>query len=205
MSANLMLSEKRMVQISRNIDGQGVYWTDNICDEIPVAYRFNDLPPMTVMECFQKVNAKYPSMIALKTKRKGITLTWTKTQYYDAAAQFAKALMSLNIKEKSGINIIGFNSPEWVISWLGGVFGNYISAGVYSTNTAEVCKSIALNSDANVIIAENESYILRYEQCYDELKNLIKCIVLWDGTVPQTCKFPVFTFNEFLEKGRHYI
>ena len=46
---------------------------------------------------------------------------------------------ALNINERSGVNILGFNSPEWVISYFGGLFFNSVCTGVYLTNNADAC------------------------------------------------------------------
>lgn len=45
----------------------------------------------------------------------------------------------MNVSEFSAVNIIGFNSPEWVIAFFGSMFSNYIPVGVYTTNGPEAC------------------------------------------------------------------
>lgn len=69
--------------------------------------------------------------------RKNKIFTWTWTQYYTEAINFAKALKALNITERSAVNIMGFNSPEWVIAYIGGILYNCISTGIYITNEPE--------------------------------------------------------------------
>lgn len=52
---------------------------------------------------------------------------------------FAKGLIALGIERQHAVNIIGFNSQEWVIAFTGSIFGYYYPVGVYTTNNAEAC------------------------------------------------------------------
>ena len=62
---------------------------------------------------------------------------------------------TLNINERSGVNILGFNSPEWVISYMGGLFYNSVCTGVYLTNNADACFYQADHSDAELIVCDS--------------------------------------------------
>jgi long-subunit acyl-CoA synthetase (AMP-forming) len=56
--------------------------------------------------------AKFSSKAALNYEKKPnqwVTLTYR--QYFDLSVNFAKALISLGIKDYTAVNIIGFNSP----------------------------------------------------------------------------------------------
>jgi long-subunit acyl-CoA synthetase (AMP-forming) len=41
--------------------------------------------------------------------------------------------MALKVTEQRSVNIVGSNSPEWLISFFGSVFGNFLPIGVYAT------------------------------------------------------------------------
>lgn len=58
---------------------------------------------------------------------------------YQESEQFAKACVAVGAKERSSVNIMGHNAPEWTISFLGGILGNYVISGVYITNGPEAC------------------------------------------------------------------
>jgi len=122
MNGTSLISEKRMCTLADSLDGKRVYWTDNIEDELPVVYSPNGdttIIPETIPETFIKSASRHPHVPALQVTRNKVTYTWTKQQYLDDVKTFAKAIMSLQIKQKTAINIIGFNSPEWFIAWLG--------------------------------------------------------------------------------------
>lgn len=63
-------------------------------------------------------------------------------------------MAALDITERSGVNIIGFNSPEWAISYFGSVFYNCVATGVYITNNPDACYYQADHSDAELIVCE---------------------------------------------------
>ena len=81
--------------------------------------------------------------------------TWTWTQLAHDVSTFSKACMKVGAEQRAGVNILGFNSPEWYIAYLGAICANYIAAGVYTTNGTEACTYVAEHSEAEVIVVEN--------------------------------------------------
>lgn len=75
----------------------------------------------------------------MRVMRKQKEYIWTWNQYYTDTLGFAKALHFLGVDERSCVNIMGFNSPEWAISFYGGILHNNVSSGIYTTNGAEAC------------------------------------------------------------------
>jgi long-chain-fatty-acid--CoA ligase ACSBG len=63
--------------------------------------------------------------------------------------------MSLNLTPYRSVNILGFNSPEWLITFYGSIFGFYMPVGIYTTNNAEACQYVSSHSDAELIVVEN--------------------------------------------------
>ena len=64
--------------------------------------------------------------------------------------------MKMKIDPWKAVNIIGFNSPEWNISFYGSIFANNVPVGVYTTNNPEACRYIADHSDCQLAIVENQ-------------------------------------------------
>lgn len=52
---------------------------------------------------------------------------------------FAKSLHAIGVQERKAVNVMGHNSPEWVIAYQGAIIYNCISTGVYITNGPEAC------------------------------------------------------------------
>ena len=60
-------------------------------------------------------------------------------QYYTDIKRFAKALIKIGVEHRKTVNIIGFNAPEWAISFFGTLFADCVCSGVYTTNNIESC------------------------------------------------------------------
>jgi long-chain-fatty-acid--CoA ligase ACSBG len=65
--------------------------------------------------------------------------TWTWNQYYADSMAFAKSLHAISVDPRKSVNIMGFNSPEWAISYMGSLMHNNVACGVYTTNGADAC------------------------------------------------------------------
>ena len=90
--------------------------------------------PQTVSEMFiMQIKASGPRN-AMFVERNGKPIAWTWDQYYLDAMKFAKACHKMQVKDKSAVAIMGFNSPEWAIAFFGGVMNNMIGTGIYITN-----------------------------------------------------------------------
>ena len=134
---------------------------------------------------------------------------WTWKQYYDDCDKFAKTLIHLNVESFGIVNIIGFNSPEWLIANNGAMMAGCIAAGVYSTNTPDACHYITDHSKAGVVVVEDNKQLKKYEQILnDPKKNLpyLKAIVVWGEKVDpkitvKGCK--VYSWDEFLALGKN--
>ena len=123
-------------------DGENLYWTTDMKKELPVRMEprlvGNEIL-MTIPERFIEAANEFHYKDALLIERKGQVLKWTWSEYHIDVIAFAKAMYKLGINERSSVNIMAANGPEWFISFMGGVFYNCVSAGVYPTNNADAC------------------------------------------------------------------
>ena len=74
--------------------------------------------PTTIPEIFADRVKKSGNDVALHIKRAEVQ-TWTFAQYYRDCLHFACGLIELGVPERSCVNIIGYNCPEWLISYVG--------------------------------------------------------------------------------------
>ena len=113
---------------------------------------------------------------------------------------FARACIKVGAPIRSSVNIIGFNSPEWFIAYLGAMCANFISAGVYTTNKSDACSYIAEGSEASIIIVENREQLAKYEPEMHKLQG-IKAVVVY-GERPHGSTDPrVYDWAEFMKFG----
>ena len=111
--------------------------------------------PTTLIEEFHKVIKIKGQNKALVVKRNKKWVSWNYIQFYEEGRAFARALISLGIEQKTSVNIIGFNAPEWMIGFWGSLFGGYLPVGVYTTNNEGTCLHMLKDSNCQVVIAEN--------------------------------------------------
>jgi long-chain-fatty-acid--CoA ligase ACSBG len=77
---------------------------------------------------------------------------WTFNDLYAQSVSFAKAMIYLGIQPRKCTNIIGFNSPEWVLAFIGSSFADCVPVGIYTTNGSEACQYIVDHSEAELIV-----------------------------------------------------
>lgn len=82
------------------------------------------VPPTTVCEVLKRVARRFPSKPALRVKRGGEWITWTWKEYYTDIAYAAKSMIRVGVEPFRGVCVLGFNSPEWFISYLGGIMAS---------------------------------------------------------------------------------
>jgi len=68
---------------------------------------------------------------ALFVEREGKRIIWNWDAYFRETVNFAKALLKLKVKERSTVAIMGFNSPEFVFSFIGSLLYNCVCTGIY--------------------------------------------------------------------------
>lgn len=115
------------------------------------------VPPMTVCEAFKRVTKKYSFKPALRVKRNNEWATWTFKDYYDDVTKATKSMIKLGVERFHGVCILGFNSPEWFISYLAGIMVSWplphsqtppvlqtLQTSVSMTSTRELSSDITL-------------------------------------------------------------
>ena len=133
-------------------------------------------------------------------------MTWDYQKYYDESINFAKSLIALGIPNYSTVNIIGFNSPEWAVTFSGSILGNYIPIGIYTTNGPDACEYIANHSETEIVVLEDRSHLKKYIAVKDKIPK-IKYFVLYKDTVPQDLDADfigkVLTWKQLMDLGKN--
>lgn len=170
------------------------------------SHQLSSKTPETVPIVFDRTVAKYGDEIALSTENletnEWENLTWS--QYYAEVNKFAKSLIALNFEAHKAINIIGFNSKEWLIANNGAIIAGGVAVGIYTTNLSDACKYITEHSEAEVVVAENYKQAQKFTQITGDLPKL-KCIVVWDESdKPEgiECPIPIHSWAAFMDLGK---
>eukprot|EP00455_Lapot_gusevi_P047118 TRINITY_DN6321_c0_g1_i4.p1 TRINITY_DN6321_c0_g1~~TRINITY_DN6321_c0_g1_i4.p1 ORF type:complete len:709 (+),score=240.31 TRINITY_DN6321_c0_g1_i4:98-2224(+) len=162
--------------------------------------------PVTVIEAFERCVRNVPNAIALKVER-GPNMewqSWTFSEYLAQVQQAARALIHLGMQHFQSVNIIGFNSPEWVIGNMAAIYAGGKAAGIYTTNGSDACRYIVEHSEAAVVLVENKQQLDKFLPFRDQVPSL-KAIVQWSGPVPaginDNARVPVYSWAQFMEMG----
>ncbi|KAF0735436.1 hypothetical protein Ae201684_008123 [Aphanomyces euteiches] len=161
------------------------------------------LAPETIIDAFRKrvkASGNFPAYYSKKNGGEYTHKTWT--EYFADCRRFAKSLIALGLSPFDTINIIGFNSIEWVTANMGGILAGCVSAGVYTTSNPDACFYIADHSQSKVIVCDGVAQLEKYVAIAHKLPSL-KALVIYNDVVPQDlrCPVPVYTFEDFLTLG----
>lgn len=159
--------------------------------------------PMTVLQLFASTAAKHATQRAMCLKRpvNGVMpadwQVWTWKQYYADCVRFAKTLLHLGVDSYHVVNILGFNSPEWLIANCGAQLAACIAAGIYATNIADACVYVTGHSKAAVVVLEDNKQLAKYASRSAELpalkvrererKYVYVCVCVWRLVVCVIC------------------
>ena len=137
-------------------------------------------------------------------ERDGKVQTWTWDQYYADSMAFAKACAHLKVVEKSSVAVMGFNSPEWAISFSGGIMYNCVNTGIYLTNAPEACLYQVEHSEAEVVVVENLEMLNRFiKSGKDEIKRVKAFVVYGEKKLPaEVSDNRVYHWTDFLKLGK---
>lgn len=135
-------------------------------------------------------------------ERNGKILQWTWTQYYNDCRSFAKSMHKLNITERSAVAIMGFNSPEWVIAFWGGIMYNCVNTGIYSTNEADAVVYQSDHAEAEVAVVETAAMLDKFIKNSDKMPRLKAIIVYGEDKIPDHVKDNrVYMWSDFMRLG----
>ena len=160
-----LVSTKGYQQLIGSTDGKNLWWTTDIDVELPIKVRQfgpGSEPPMTIPDLFKRTTAKQGDKPAFYIERQGKVLSQTWNQFYKESESFAKAMSVVGVQERKSVLIMGHNSPEWVVSFMGGAMYNCIVSGVYPTNNAEACLYQAEHSEAELVVVDSIEQLKKY-------------------------------------------
>jgi long-chain-fatty-acid--CoA ligase ACSBG len=156
--STILMSSQGYADLVGTKNGQNLYWTTDINAEIPIKMAATgsgaSIKPETIPAVFKRTALQRGDNNALNVMRDKKEVSWSWNQYYNDCFSFAKALHMVGIDERKCVNIMGFNSPEWAIVYLGSMMHNNVVSGVYTTNGIEACIYQAEHSEAEVIVVE---------------------------------------------------
>ena len=117
---------------------------------------------------------------------------------------FSKALANLNVTARSAVAVMGFNSPEWLMTFLGAINYNAVITGIYITNEPDACLYQATHASAEVVVCDSIERLRGFTVNLDKLPK-VKAFVVWGvNSLPEEFQGPLFyLWKDFLAIGTH--
>lgn len=139
---------------------------------------------------------------ALRVRRDGGWRTTTWSAYAREARRVGRALLKVGVTPGSGVSIIGYNSPEWLLADVGAILAGAVPAGIYTTNTPAQVRYITHHCDAKVAFADTAEQVEKFVVEQERLPELTTVIqMLGRPTESQRGRLRVIGWEDFLKLG----
>lgn len=160
----------------------------------------NSTPPLSVPGLLSRTASAYGNHTAFVTRAdaNGNRKTYTYREYENQVRTVAKAFLKLGLERYHGVCILGFNSPEWIISDVAAIYAGGFAVGVYTTNSAEACQYCAESSRANIIVVEDSKQLEKIQKIKQNLPHL-KAIVMYED---KTEDKDVLSWDDLIKIGK---
>ncbi len=136
----------------------------------------------TVADLLPLAVAKYGDAPAMRWKEE--SGAWVTQSYAEVGAvveRLALGLIDLGIEKGDKVSILANTRPEWTYVDFAALSAGATVVPIYQTNSAEECQYVLENSDARLVIVENEEQLEKIRAVRERLPKLEQ-IVIMEGT-----------------------
>ncbi len=134
----------------------------------------------TIVHHLERHAAQRGGRAALHDKVTGTWRTTSWREYNKATRDIGKAMIASGLGKGDVVTILGANRPEWVIAALGAMRIGAVSAGVYTTCSAEEIGYIVEHSESPILVLETLEQLGRVLEVWDTVPTL-KQVVMMQG------------------------
>lgn len=159
----------------------------------------NSMSATTILHHLERNATEHGARPALHDKLTGSWRSTSWSEYNRLTRLCARAMLDLGLGEGDVVTILGANRPEWVITALGAMRIGGVSAGIYTSCSAEEIGYIIGHSDAPLVIVETLEQLGRIQEVWDDLP-MLKTAVMMDGA-GESDDPRVLSWTKFLERA----
>ena len=126
---------------------------------------------------------------------------WVATSWRDfdrQVDQAARALIALGVPPGGTVGILGFNRPEWTLSYLGAMDAGAVPIGIYQTCAPNQIGYIAGHAEMRLIVVEDREQWLKVSQVRGELPALEHVVMMAGGEAQDD---EVLGWDDFMTRG----
>jgi len=144
------------------------------------------------------------SKVAMRVKELGIWRPYTWEDYYNNVKWLSLGLISLGLKEKDKICIIGESKPQWIWSEVSAQAAGCTPVGIFTDCMPNEVKYFITHSDASFVVAEDQEQVDKILQIKGDLPQLKK-VIYWDEKGLWGYDDPILmSFLDLIEAGEKY-
>jgi long-chain acyl-CoA synthetase len=144
---------------------------------------------------------QWATQAALRHKKKGIWHTVTWAGYYEQARAVGLALVDQGLQPGQSVAILAENRPEWLYADMGAQAMGLIGVGLYPTASAEQVAFILQDSQARVLIVENQEQLDKALAVRAQCPHLQRIVVIDLEGLRKLSDPQVSTWTDFVGRG----
>src|SRR3954469_18792275 len=126
----------------------------------------------TVADLLPRAAAMYGSAVAVKYKEGDQWVSRTFAEVIETVRPLAMGLVELGVRKGDRVSILGNTRPEWTYFDFAALSIGATVVPIYQTNSPEECRYVLENSDAKVVVVEDDEQIEKVREVRDKLPAL---------------------------------
>jgi len=124
---------------------------------------------------------RYGSMPAVRYKQDGNWVDRSFTEVLEIARSLSLGLIELGVAKGDKVSILGNTRPEWTYFDFAALSAGAVVVPIYQTNSPEECQYVLENSDAKVVVVEDDEQLEKVRAVRDRLP-LLEHVVRMTGS-----------------------
>jgi long-chain acyl-CoA synthetase len=136
---------------------------------------------VTIADLLPRAAEKYAGKDAITYKEGGSWVSVTYDEVRDTVRSLSLGLVALGVEKGDKVAILGNTRPEWTYFDFAALSAGAIVVPIYQTNSPEECEYVLENSDAKLVVVEDDEQLAKVRQVRERLPKLEQ-IILMTGT-----------------------
>jgi long-chain acyl-CoA synthetase len=132
----------------------------------------------TLADLLVRAAELYSSHPAVRYKEDGAWVDRSFQQVLDTVKPLALGLVALGVEKGDRVSILGNTRPEWTYFDFAALSIGATVVPIYQTNSPEECAYVLENSDAKVVIVENEEQLAKVREVRAGLPHLEQVVLM---------------------------
>ena len=160
--------------------------------------------PDTIPKLIRRNNKRWGERVAMGMKRSGVPEQYRWREYYENVKHFSLGLVSLGLKRKDVVCIIGDNQPEWFWGEFATQAAGGVATGIPADSVPSEVEHIASHSGARFAIVNDQEQAVKFLEIKDKLPALKK-VIYWDPEGLESYSDPILIgFPQVIRLGMEY-